>query len=189
MTKKTDHLTKTIHGLNLDLLERLDLLPINTVAELEVVCLLSYSYDSWLCLRDPDISNEERERISETIHHLYLKIPGGELLGEVDLAVVILKPAIEKKKFLAAYTRYVATGISISEAKDYVINSILADFGRMDLSPFAFELSPHLEEELNEFKGLDWDRMQERGFNTRILNIALGYSPGALSTRKSRKSR
>jgi len=189
LTKKTDHLTKTLHGLNLDLLKRLDLLgEINNLAQLEAVCLLSYSYDSWLCLKDPDISNEERERVSETIHQLYLKIPDGELLGEVDLAVVILRPAIEEVDFFAAYTRYVATGIPPSKAKDYVINNILTHFGRMDLSLFAFELSPNLEKELNTLKNRDWDKVGEQGLNTRILDAALGYASGSLSVRKSRKS-
>ena len=190
MTKRTDHLIEVYKSLNLDLLKRLDLLPINTVAELEAVCVLSYLYDHWLQLKDQNITDEEREAEIKRIHEdFYLNIPGRVLLREIDLAVAILRPAIEEKDYFKRYRRFKATGIPTNDAKEYVCSHILVDRGRMNLSPFAFELSPNIEEKLNELKSLDWDNMRKAGFNTRLLNVHLGYSPGALWTRKSRKKK
>ena len=190
MTKRTDHLIDVYEGLNLDLIKRLDLFPINTIAEFEAVCVLSYLYDHWAQLKEQDITAEEREAEIKRIHEdFYLNIPGRVILKEIDLAVVILRLAIEKKDYFRHYERQIATGFPVNESKDYIVEIILLDRDRMNLSPFAFELSPNIEEELNEFKNDDWDRMQRRGFNTRILDIHLGYSSGALSTRKSRKKK
>ena len=190
MTKRTDHLIDVYESLNLDLLKRLDLDPINTVAEFKAVCVLSYLYDHWLQLKEQDITAEEREAEIKRIHEdFYLNIPGRVILKEIDLAVAILRLAIEKKDYFGQYERLKAIDTPTNDAKEQVCFSILFDRDRMNLSPFAFELSPNIEEELNEFKNDDWDRMQRRGFNTRILDIHLGYSSGALSTRKSRKKK
>ncbi|MCB7128409.1 MAG: hypothetical protein J3T61_02580 [Candidatus Brocadiales bacterium] len=197
MKEKTP-LSKYIYeNLNLELLKKLKLHPVNNAAEIEAVVGISFLYDSFIRLKNPDVSDKEKRRVAKKINALYKIIPKAPPLKDVDIHSVIFKSFIDERGYYEeyqrlkeGYQRVKTTDTATADVKESVTNKILWDLKEgADFSPFNFTLPTDLEEKIHQLKNQDWDNLYKtrKSFNTRLLEIILGYSPGALRTRKSRQ--
>ena len=88
----------------------------------------------------------------------------------------------EPERHLEDFKKHGIRGVSMDEAKDRVLDSIINQLREATFSDFP--VYPDMKARI---KGLNWTRMTKRGFRSRVLDAIVGYRFGSVAPMKSRR--